>query len=386
MHRRPTRRNYKILKEEACALASKVEDITYPWSENATDNYGLLANILGIDEYYNLTNIAAYAIPHEPASYNPNTTNATPMHTPKRMDEEWELVWTSRFIRKGFLKGIVDNLWDALNEQYYSQLRHQLTAYHNITPFQILKHRNNRWCPLDIKLKKELEAAYYTKWDHADKHLTTFGKRLNDNQCALIWSDLTITDDDKLQFYLEEIYNSNHFDKQEMLTWEREPSATKMDFTLAKAHFEAIVKATDTYKQNAGGGTTGCNRYDSANQMADYGDEIHEYIQQLASACAAKATDTAANIQTKEKLTSMEAEIKKLTTTIALMTSKFNGENINPNKEDHGGSKKNSRRPQMKKRQNMGAYCSLHGFHPVGLNHNSTTCNWKKPKHKAEAT
>jgi hypothetical protein len=82
----------------------------------------------------------------------------------------------------------------------------------------------------------------------------------------------------------------------------------------------------------------------------------------------------------------MEAEIKKLTTTIALMTSMFNGENINPNKEDHGGSKQNSRHPQMKKLWNMGAYCSLHGFHPVGLNHNSTTCNQKKPKHKTEAT
>jgi hypothetical protein len=120
--------------------------------------------------------------------------------------------------------------------------------------------------------------------------------------------------------------------------------------------------------------------------MADYGKEIRKYIQQLASAGAAKATDITANIQTKEELTSLEAEIKKLTTIIALVTSKFNGKNINPNKEDHGGSKQNNRRPQMKKCQNMGAYCSSHGFHPVGLNHNSTTCKWKKPNHKTEAT
>ncbi len=120
--------------------------------------------------------------------------------------------------------------------------------------------------------------------------------------------------------------------------------------------------------------------------MADYGNKIREYIQQLASAGAAKATDTAANIQTKEKLTLMEAEIKKLTTTIALMTSKFNCENINPNKEDYGGSEQNSRRPQMKKLRNMGPYCSLHGFHPVGIKHDSTNCNWRKPKHKTEAT
>jgi hypothetical protein len=50
VHRRPTRCDYKILKEEACALVSKVEDITYSWSKNATNNYGLLPNILGIDK------------------------------------------------------------------------------------------------------------------------------------------------------------------------------------------------------------------------------------------------------------------------------------------------------------------------------------------------
>ncbi len=144
-------------------------------------------------------------------------------------------------------------------------------------------------------------------------------------------SDVTIADDDKLQFYLEEIYDSNRFDKQEMLTWERQPTATKTDFDLAKAHFEEIVNATDTCEQNAGGGTAGRNRYESANQMADHGDEIHEYIQQLASASAANnAADSAANVQTTNKLTTMEEEIKKLTATIASMANKLNN-NHNPN-------------------------------------------------------
>jgi hypothetical protein len=120
--------------------------------------------------------------------------------------------------------------------------------------------------------------------------------------------------------------------------------------------------------------------------MADYGDEFRKSTQQLASSGAAKATDTAANIQTKKKLTLMEAEIKKLTTTISLMIRKINGKNINPNKEEHGSSKQNSRIPQRKTLRNMGAYCSLLGFYPVKLNHNSTTCNRKKPKHKTEAT
>jgi hypothetical protein len=185
VHGRPTRHNYKTLKEEAYALASKVEDITYAWSKNAMDDYGLLANILGADEYDKLTNINSYDIPLEPALYDPTITNATLTHEHKRKEEEWELVRTSWFIQKGFLQGIVDNLRDALDKQYYSQLKHRLTAYCNITPFQILKHLNKRWCPLDVQAKKVLKMEYYTKWD-ADEHLTAFGKRLNDDQCALV--------------------------------------------------------------------------------------------------------------------------------------------------------------------------------------------------------
>ncbi len=88
VHRRPTRCNYEVLKEEACAPASEVDDITYAWSKNVMDNYGLLTNILGVDEYNDLTGIATYAIPHEPASYDPNITDATPTHTRKQMEEE----------------------------------------------------------------------------------------------------------------------------------------------------------------------------------------------------------------------------------------------------------------------------------------------------------
>ncbi len=113
MHRRPTRSDYEILKSEAGALASKVEDIT---SKNNTDNYGLLGNILGEDEYDELTGIVTYTIPTKPVSYDPTITNATFTHERKRKEEEWELIRISWFIRKGFLWGIVDDLRNALDE------------------------------------------------------------------------------------------------------------------------------------------------------------------------------------------------------------------------------------------------------------------------------
>ncbi len=164
-----------------------------------------------------------------------------------------------------------------------------------------------------------------------------------------------------------------------MLTWEQQPTATKTNYNLAQAYFQCIVKATDTYKY--------C--YESANQMANAGDEIRKYIQQLASVGAANATDTADNAQMKEKLVTMETEIKKLTATIAVMTAKMsNNENRDPNigANRDGSRERMTRRPQMTRLRNMGAYCHSHGFHPVGANHDSTTCNWKKDGHNSAAT
>ena len=386
VHGRPTRSDYEILKSEASALASEVEDITYSWSTNATDNYGLLGDILGADEYYELTNIDSYVIPNEPASYDPAITNATLTHERKRREEEWDLIRTAWYIRKGFLRGIVDNLRDALDEQYYAQLKNRLTAYRNVTPFQILDHLNDRWCPLDVKAKKALKDAYYTKWD-GDEHLTAFGKRLDDDQRALVRSDVTIADEDKLQFYLEQMYDSNHFEKSEMLDWEKKPSITKADYVAAKDYFEELVKATDTYTQNAGRGTAGRNKYESANHMADIGDEIREYIANLANASAVAAQEQAANTMDKtSQFDAMAAQIKALTDAVAKLAAA--NENKVPNAVGTEGKKgyHENRRPQQTTLRNMGAYCSSHGFHPVGVNHNSATCKRKRPEHKSEAT
>jgi hypothetical protein len=53
---------------------------------------------------------------------------------------------------------------------------------------------------------------------------------LSDDQHALVQSDIAIMDKDKLQFYLEGMYGSNHFDKNKMLDWERQATATKTNY------------------------------------------------------------------------------------------------------------------------------------------------------------
>ena len=379
IHGRPTRTDFDTLKEEASTLVCEVEDINYQWSKNATDEYGLLADIIGAAEYEIMTTINTYAEPNEPAAYDTTINNATATHERKRKEEEWERTLTSWYIRKGFLKGVAENMRDALDEQYYAQLKHRLTKYRNIMPQKILDHLNDRWCPLDVMAKKQIRGAYYAKWDE-EEHLTAFGKRLEDGQERLVRSDIIISDEDKLQFYLEQMYASGRFDKQEMLEWEKQPDITKADYTLAQAYFETLVKATDTYEQNAG---TKPSRYESANQLADLGDEIRGYIQKIAG----NNTEDAANVQTKEKLASLEAQISKLTETMTVLAASMNKENVQPG-NDKNNKDKDWKQKVVPRTRNMGGYCYSCGFHPIGLGHSSKTCNseHKRRDHKSEAT
>ena len=391
VHGRPSRSNYELLKQEAATIASEVEDITYDWSRDAAtgDEYGLLAEILGVAEYDHQTGISTYVEETEPDSYNPTVTDATPTHTRKRLEEDWDRIRTCWHIRKGFLKGVTANLRDALDEQFYSQLKHRHSAYRNTTPYQILNHLDTVWCPLDVQAKKKLKDAYFAKWDSIE-HLTAFGKRLDDDQTSLVRSDITISDEDKLQFYLEQMYDSNIFDKAEMMEWEQQPIITKTDYALAKRYFELRVKAHDTYIQNSNGGTAGRHNYESANNMADIGDEIRDYIAKIASASVAN-NEAVANLRDAGRgkdaeLTLMAAQITQLTAAIAKLTANKENEPKDPNKNR---GRDRERRPveQMTKRRNMGGYCHTHGYHPVGPTHDSASCEFKKKEgHKDEAT
>jgi hypothetical protein len=189
----------------------------------------------------------------EPQRYNLAITNATPTHTKKCMEDEWEEKRKMWYIQNKFLRGITMNMCGVLVEQYYSQLKNVNTAYRNTTPIQNLWHLDTRGCPLDVQVHKILKKEFHTDWDSSDIHITTFGMKLDKEQSQLDWLGILISDEDKLQFYLKQIYASNCFNKTEMVTWESKPIIVKDDYTQAKAYFKNLVKDFETYTQNRGG-------------------------------------------------------------------------------------------------------------------------------------
>ena len=76
---------------------------------------------------------------------------------------------------------------------------------------------------------------------------------------------------------------------------------------------------------------------------------------------------------------------KLLTAAIAkLVPSQPNNKNQDPNKCGGRGPREPK---QLTKLCNMGEYCHTYGFHPISVNHNSKTCEFKqKVKHQNNVT
>ncbi len=88
--------------------------------------------------------------------------------------------------------------------------------------------------------------------------------------------------------------------------------------------------------------------------------------------------DTLANIRdtvrTKDsQIKAMAAQLKLLSDTVALLAknAKPTDENRDPNSRGRSRGARGGQSRQMTKPRNMGAYCWAHGFHPVGVIHDS---------------
>jgi hypothetical protein len=204
------------------------------------------------------------------------------------MEQAWEQNRETWAIQKGFLHSVAANMHDALDENWYSQLKHLHTTYRNVQPIQILEHLNTQWCLFDVHAKKIIKAKYWTKWD-GDIHLTAFGKCLNDKQICIEHFGINISNEDKLQFYLGQMYSCNQLNQTQMIAWENMTEAIKTNWTETKQYFKGLVRGFKIYEQNSSS-NTGKGKYKSANQVTEAakGDKLRHCITTIVAAAIAK--------------------------------------------------------------------------------------------------
>ena len=134
-----------------------------------------------------------------------------------------------------------EHAWRARRAVLLAAKKYQ-TAYQNTTPIQILDYLDNRWCPLDVRARKLLKAEFHADWDSTVIHLTAFGMKLDKEQARIDRLGVVISDEDKLQFYMEQIHALNCFDKKEMVDWENKPVNVKDNYDQARLYFEGLVQ------------------------------------------------------------------------------------------------------------------------------------------------
>ena len=86
-------------------------------------------------------------------------------------------------------------------------------GYKKVKITKCLNHLDGKWCKIDTKTLKQMKPSYYEKWNEEDC-ITLFGKRLNYEKSYVDGVKIVTTDQDKLQFYIEHIYNSATFKKE----------------------------------------------------------------------------------------------------------------------------------------------------------------------------
>ena len=84
-----------------------------------------------------------------------------------------------------------------------------------------------------------------------EDHIKVFGKRIN-NFVADV--KIIITEQYKLKFYIDQIYDNTIFDKEEITKWEKKKKSEKT-WVNATAYFEDLVANIKKYQSNSGGTT-----------------------------------------------------------------------------------------------------------------------------------
>ena len=142
-------------------------------------------------------------------------------------------------------------------------------------------------------------------------------------------------------------------------------------------------------------------------KLANMGDQIREYIQQLMGAKEnvpppSNNTSTTSSNKAADDMNKPMSKIEELLTTITFTNNRNHGGGGNDDKNRGGGGDdkdkddrdrdKRNRRNQRNRDdpetryRNMGGYCHSCGFYPVEKEHTSMTCGFKRREHDQDAT
>ena len=107
--------------------------------------------------------------------------------------------------------------------------------------------------PSDHQDHQELKHCYRRAWE-SDKHVSQLAPRLNQEQEDLASHAIIISNDDKCQHYMVQMYDLGQFDARTMTKWEKRPAIRKT-WNEATTFFEEVVDDMETFEGESSNAT-----------------------------------------------------------------------------------------------------------------------------------
>ena len=181
------------------------------------------------------------------------------------------------------------------------------------TPHHIT-HLETRHVVMDTLVIKRLKAETLRDWND-DEYISSFPTRLTREQerLAALSPSITITYEDKLQKYMEEMWKrTDIFDEKFMTEWTGRPHAQKT-WAHATAYFEAKVKAIKNF-HTAGGQS---NQYAAANAATEIKDAVAATLDEFASQNQKNAMAVNEVKEVRERIDTLQEAVALLAETVA---------------------------------------------------------------------
>ena len=174
-----------------------------------------MAVIYGAEKYRAITELN-YIQPVQPEHQHLDIFITVPRAPTQQQVKNLEVQnekWKRDFhVYSGFCRGVKENMMQALDARYYKQLKHKTFKYRDVTPRMFIEHLESKWVFLDEMLKQQLKDEFVRGWE-PDEHISAFARRLNDDQEKLAFDGIIISDVDKNQHFVNEIWKSAFFTK-----------------------------------------------------------------------------------------------------------------------------------------------------------------------------
>ena len=133
----------------------------------------------------------------------------------------------------------------SIDAQYIEELKKPYIAYTNETMKSLIKHLRKEWCIITTGEKKLAKAGFYEPWDQ-ENHIATFIRRLDEEQKKLKKVGITLNESEKVQHFVEQMYEADLFDDKEMMEWE---ATTSKSWPQAKIYFTKKYKSKQQYNK-----------------------------------------------------------------------------------------------------------------------------------------